>query len=606
MTQAAGEAETRLQQRDVTVARTIEARERTSTVRLTLTSERKEPVAVRVVEELPTDAAVVTADSASRHRANERLGYDRLEFVVTVLPGRPVTVTYDLDRGPTAVEDGTLRISAIRPIEQETGTPDGRPEARLWADELCDVVELEREDPSTADWRVGSAASPSTTAADGGVARSTPGPLVGPEAGPPAIGLVATAENRDAVILSVARARGHDHPVYVAATRGGTGTAEMAHELGAIVVHAAADGLPESEARRRLEERARADGAPGIYFPVGDEPLTFETSAVGSHDGEWADPASDSGVAVPSTTDVVVAIPAYNAAGTVGDVVRSAREHADLVVVVDDGSSDGTGREASEAGALVVAHRRNRGYGGALKTAFREAHRLGANHLVLLDADGQHDPADVPRLVAAQRREDAEIVIGSRYVDGSRSALPLTRRIGLGVVNVLTNLSLGHLRPSEFLHDTQSGFRSYDRDAIESLATRGDLGNSMEASTDIIYHANRRGFEMHEVGISISYEVDHGSTLNPVAHGWGLVRNIFYTLTVVHPFLTLGMLGGVCASIGTGVALEGFSIALAGGDLPFLRTYAAMLVAGFGFTMAIVAIEYSTLQSHPYYRSFRE
>jgi glycosyltransferase involved in cell wall biosynthesis len=287
-------------------------------------------------------------------------------------------------------------------------------------------------------------------------------------------------------------------------------------------------------------------------------------------------------------------------------VVRQAEKYASIVVVVDDGSSDDTAAVARSAGALVVDHGRNRGYGGALKTAFKEAARLDADHLVVLDADGQHDPGDIPRLVQAQVHQDAEIVIGSRYVDGSRTEFPLVRRIGLGVINVLTNLSLGRLRPRDFIHDTQSGYRCYDREAIESLAAEWDIGDRMGASTDIIYHAHRRGYDVSEVGITMSYEVEHGSTMNPFSHGYDLVRNIFYTLTVVHPFKTLGVVGAVLASLGTGIALEGVALGIETGQVPFVKTYAAALVALLGMIVAIVAIEYHTLRSHPYYRRTRD
>jgi len=93
---------------------------------------------------------------------------------------------------------------------------------------------------------------------------------------------------------------------------------------------------------------------------------------------------------------VLAAIPAYNEEAAIADVVTETKQYADLVLVIDDGSSDDTVLLAKEAGATVIEHEENGGYGAALRTAFREANRRRADHLVILDGDGQHDPSDIP------------------------------------------------------------------------------------------------------------------------------------------------------------------------------------------------------------------
>ena len=108
--------------------------------------------------------------------------------------------------------------------------------------------------------------------------------------------------------------------------------------------------------------------------------------------------------------------------------------YADCVLVIDDGSTDETVTRAYETGATTIEHERNWGYGAALRTAFEEAARRDADHLVVLDGDGQHNPSDIPRLVAEQERGDAEIVIGNRFVDGHESTIPLYRRLGLRAI----------------------------------------------------------------------------------------------------------------------------------------------------------------------------
>ena len=549
---------------------------------LAVSSSHHVPVRVRVVDPLATDAG---GESDA----------DRLEVHRVLGPGERVTVTYDV--AFDSPEDGTAadppRVEAVDPVADasagaSTGpeTPSTEPETR--AGPSAGSADALRSDGGELDFDGEDGTSADPTAV-------------------PAVGVVATGDDHGSVVRTVTEARSRGHRVYLTYADEGETTADIAGAAGAVVVDPPRTGMGRIELRETLVERARGEGHPGIIVqPVGAPPIDYERTAdavaktgfvTTAVPETWRERADETGA-----PHVVVAVPAYNAVGTIADVVRTASAYADAVIVVDDGSKDGTGDAAREAGAAVVEHRRNRGYGGALKTAFKEAERLGAAHLVVLDADGQHDPTDVPRLVEAQNQSSAEIVVGSRYMPESRTELPLVRRVGLGVINVLTNLSLGRFRPRDFLRDTQSGFRAYDRDAISSLANDPDIGDRMGASTDIIYHAHRERYRIHEVGTTIRYDVEHSSTLNPFAHGYDLVRNIAYTLTVVHPFKTLGAVGSALTSVGLGVALEGLALGMEGQGIPFLKTYAAALVALLGFLFVLLALDYHTIKSHPYYR----
>lgn len=237
--------------------------------------------------------------------------------------------------------------------------------------------------------------------------------------------------------------------------------------------------------------------------------------------------ASGAGTAaLPPRHAVVVGIPAYNEATSIGDVVAAARPHAGTVLVVDDGSSDDTADAARRAGAEVVAHATNGGYGAALRTIFAEAGRREVDHLVILDADGQHDADDVPKLLAEQLASSADIVVGSRFVDGAETDAPLYRRAGLSVVNGLTNLALGGRRSGLRVHDTQSGMRAYSARAVATLADDSAIGEGMCASTDILFHARDHRYSVAEVPTTIRYDVEHASSENPVTHGVALVVNI--------------------------------------------------------------------------------
>jgi glycosyltransferase involved in cell wall biosynthesis len=230
-------------------------------------------------------------------------------------------------------------------------------------------------------------------------------------------------------------------------------------------------------------------------------------------------------VSLPDPETVLVGIPAYNEAAAVGDVVAAALPHAGVVLVVDDGSDDDTADVARRAGAEVVVHERNAGYGAALRTVFAEAARRGVAHLVVLDADGQHDAGDVPRLLAEQVAGGADIVVASRFVDGAETDAPLYRRAGLFVVNGLTNFALGGASGIR-VHDTQSGMRAYTGRAVASLSVDPTIGEGMGASTDILFHARDHGYAVAEVPTTVRYDVEDASTENPVTHGLGLVFNI--------------------------------------------------------------------------------
>jgi len=603
-----------IQESGVEVEKAVTGERGVAEVTLTVTSSQSVPVLVRLFDEIPPGYAVVRSESdTDGERATCPFG--RLESQVVLGPDERVAIRYAVvteDGGTAAIDVDALPapdLASVVPFAADENR--GPLPAALWWDgEDVYRVPARRDGGESGTWLVGPDSDEGAFVTDGGdLEPDTSQEGVRQVTAVPAVGIVATPENHEAVLRTVARGRGRGHAIYVTyVDEASEATARLCESLGAVVVDPPEDELGPLALRGALERRAEADGLPGLFVQPESAPrIDYERTAEAfEYAGFGVEAIPESWSAPVDHPHVVVGIPAYNAADTVGDVVRQASRYADVVVVVDDGSADDTAEAARSAGALVVEHTRNRGYGGALKTAFREADRLGAEHLVLMDADGQHDGADIPRLVERQTDTGAEIVIGSRYVEGSRTQLPLVRRFGLGIINVLTNLSLGRIRPRNYVHDTQSGFRAYDREAIESLAADPDIGDRMGASTDIIYHAHQQGYDMAEVGITISYAVEHGSTLNPVAHGYDLVRNIVYTLTVVHPFKTLGVIGGVLATLGIGVTLEGLAVGIETGQVPFLATYAAALVALLGVIVSVVAIEYHTIRSHPYYQRPRE
>ncbi|MGD0204745.1 MAG: glycosyltransferase family 2 protein [Candidatus Bathyarchaeia archaeon] len=173
---------------------------------------------------------------------------------------------------------------------------------------------------------------------------------------------------------------------------------------------------------------------------------------------------------------VVAGIPAYNEEKTIARVVLGAQKHAHVVIVCDDGSTDLTGEIAERLGAVVVRHERNAGYGAAMQSLFKRARVLKADVFVTLDADGQHDPAEIPRLVKPIEDGVADVVLGSRFMDKNGTAeMPAYRQLG---VNVITKSSNGSAKNG--VSDAQSGFRAYSKLAMEQLGDISENGMSAQ------------------------------------------------------------------------------------------------------------------------------
>jgi glycosyltransferase involved in cell wall biosynthesis len=212
---------------------------------------------------------------------------------------------------------------------------------------------------------------------------------------------------------------------------------------------------------------------------------------------------------------VLVVIPAYNEADNVGAVVaRMPDEVCGLPVtalVVDDGSSDGTTDAAEAAGALVARHLRNRGGGAALRTGYALAAGAGAAIVVTLDADGQHLPEEMTRLVRPIVAGRADAVNGSRTL-GSADPNTFSRELGLRVFNrVLSTLTRTDIT------DCSSGYRAIRADSLAKLELRQEQFHASEW----LIEAVKRGLRLEEVPITVAKRM-HGETKKPATLGYGL------------------------------------------------------------------------------------
>jgi glycosyltransferase involved in cell wall biosynthesis len=236
---------------------------------------------------------------------------------------------------------------------------------------------------------------------------------------------------------------------------------------------------------------------------------------------------------------IVAGIPAFNEEKSIAKVIILARRHIDKVIVCDDGSQDMTGELSLALGAELIQHKRNLGYGASISSLFRKARADDADILVTIDGDGQHDPAQIPRLVDPILKGEADIVIGSRFTDGSESTTPRIRKIGIGAITLLTN------EMGQQITDSQSGFRAYSKKAIAKLRPT-EMG--MGASTELLSKALEENLRILEVPITITYNGET-SSLNPVYHGLDVVLSTVKHLSIRHPLMFYGVPGTVSLSV---------------------------------------------------------
>lgn len=201
-----------------------------------------------------------------------------------------------------------------------------------------------------------------------------------------------------------------------------------------------------------------------------------------------------------SSMKITVVIPAHNEANRIGPVVQETNRHVDEVIVIDDGSTDETGEEAERAGAKVISNRCEKGYIGAIKTGFKEAQ---SEIVVTLDADGEHDPGEIPKLIEPILRGEADLVLGQR----EEIARPSEK-----LLNWLTNLRVK-------VRDSGTGFRALKRALALQLELKGRCTCGV-----FVLEAAALGARITEVPISI----------NPIDKerkpAWYHLRQLFYVL----------------------------------------------------------------------------
>jgi glycosyltransferase involved in cell wall biosynthesis len=193
---------------------------------------------------------------------------------------------------------------------------------------------------------------------------------------------------------------------------------------------------------------------------------------------------------------VAIVIPAYNEERTIAEVIHGLRRHGfATLIVIDDGSSDRTGELARREGVILLRHILNRGLGGALGTGITAALHLGAEAIVTFDADGQHDPDNIARLLEPIEKGEADVVIGSRMLEPS--GMPYPRRLANWIANIVTYLLF-----RGWTTDSQSGLRAFSSHAAAQIQI---MTNGMEVSSEIIAETVKNRLKRMEVPVRAVY-----------------------------------------------------------------------------------------------------
>lgn len=277
--------------------------------------------------------------------------------------------------------------------------------------------------------------------------------------------------------------------------------------------------------------------------------------------------------------NVTVILPAYNEEVSIGSVVLLARRYADRVIVVDDGSSDRTAELAANAGAEVVVHSTNKGKGMAFKTGFEAAE--GADIIVTMDSDGQHNPADIPKLVTPILKGEADMVNGSRYLNGHTTDTPAYRRLGQTILDKVTIVNSG-VR----ITDSQSGFRAFSASTKDIFRFNAQ---GMAIESEMLADAGRYGLRVKEVEIDIRYDVD-GSTEHPLRHGLGVLLKILKDIEFNRPLYCFTIPGFILGICGLYMGLSFLQIFYQGGSLHFGPTILMVMLTLMGMFMAFTGI----------------
>ena len=238
---------------------------------------------------------------------------------------------------------------------------------------------------------------------------------------------------------------------------------------------------------------------------------------------------------------ILIGLPAYNEEKNIASIIMKLKKISDQIIVCNDGSTDLTGPIAEKIGAIVVTHPKNLGYGAAIRSLFTKFIESDADVLVTFDADGQHRVEDIETVIEPIIKNEADITIGSRFLDDNNTDVPTYRKIGIKTITNLTNVGA-----ETKLTDSQSGFRAYHKRVIPEIFPSE---HGMGVSTEILMKANKKQFRIREVSIRILYG-ENTSTHHPVSHGVSVILSTMKFISIEHPLKFYGIPGLIFLGIG--------------------------------------------------------
>jgi glycosyltransferase involved in cell wall biosynthesis len=230
----------------------------------------------------------------------------------------------------------------------------------------------------------------------------------------------------------------------------------------------------------------------------------------------------------------IVCIPAFNEENMIGTIVKKSKQFADKVIVCDDGSTDETFKNAQNAGAEVLKHKKNEGKGAAMKTLFEHVKKIEAKVIVTIDGDGQFLTEEIPKIMKPILDDDVDIVIGYRFDDTTE--MPTYRKMGNKMLDKFTNLA------AELpFRDTQGGFRAYSKNAINSIkiSTKG-----FGVDSEILVDASNKGLKISEEKVTVIYNTGYEtSTKAALPHTGEVLGSLIELIAIKHPLRYLGIPG---------------------------------------------------------------
>ena len=265
---------------------------------------------------------------------------------------------------------------------------------------------------------------------------------------------------------------------------------------------------------------------------------------------------------------VIVGIPAFNEEKNIAVLLTKLKKITDWVIVCNDGSTDLTSEIAEELGATMINHKKNLGYGAAIRSIFLKSKDLDGDILVTFDADGQHRIEDINKVINPIINGESDLVIGSRFLDESAKEVPRYRKAGIKLITKITNATI-----KKQLTDSQSGFRAYSKKVLNEL-NPSELG--MGISTEILIKASTKNFRISEVPIKIVYDGDT-STHNPISHGSSVLLSTIKFTSIEHPLKFYGIPSMIFFAIGlffTSLSIEYYA------DIGRLNTNLTLVGAG--------------------------